>query len=113
MSADNGIYIAKFQDGYRVIEAQAIDNCLLDDSYPIEIRDAYRALYFGDCVVFDNLGTARAHASDIELDMLLYNFPILEYGVSLLDLSDRPFPKMSRTEAIETIDKYWDYKGLC
>ena len=31
MSADNGIYVAQFPDGYRVIHAQAIDNLWWND----------------------------------------------------------------------------------
>lgn len=50
MSADNGIYIAEFKDGFRVCHAQAIDNVFYGDDR--KFHQAQRVLYFGrsDCM---------------------------------------------------------------
>lgn len=107
MSADNGIYIAKCQDGYRVAEAQAIDNCFLNrDSFTQELEDAYRFLYFGDSKLFNSLESARLYASEIELDIYSSDIPILEYGICLIDFSDRPFIIMTKEEAEEINDSF-------
>jgi hypothetical protein len=41
MSADNGIYIAKFKDGYRVTHAQAIENV---DYYKVGTKEYLETL---------------------------------------------------------------------
>ena len=46
MSADNGIYIGKFDDGYRVIHAQAIEHC--EGSPDDDVTLAYINNYFGE-----------------------------------------------------------------
>lgn len=78
MSADNGIYVAHFPDGYRVAEIFAIDNL---DFYKIGTPE--RKQWLRDCFersqVFSDKPSAImfAHA-------LAERAPILEYGVSYL-----------------------------
>jgi hypothetical protein len=74
MSADNGIYIAKFPDGYRVTNSGAIENCWY---YPEDSVDRKQTLkdYFGDSPLFP-----------IEEEALLYAYKLskegyTEYGV--------------------------------
>ncbi len=83
MSADNGIYIAKFPDGYRVCEEQAIDNVTY---YPIGSKERKEELrkYFGDSKVFRTKEEAILFAHKLEDDILSSDFPILEYGVSYI-----------------------------
>ena len=58
MSADNGIYIGKFPDGYRVTHAQAIENI---DYYPHGSRKELEMIrnYFGKSQVFPTYEEAR------------------------------------------------------
>ena len=56
MSADNGIYIGVFDDGYRVIEAQAIDNC--EGSPDDETMLAYIHNYFKHAKLLSDRGEA-------------------------------------------------------
>lgn len=86
MSADNGIYIAKFPtkqcgEEYRVTHATAIENVDYDEY----VRD-----YFENEPTFDTLTEALEYASALETKILADDFcPILEYGVCVL----QPFPK--------------------
>ena len=76
ISADNGIYIAKFPDGYRVIYAQAIDNLWY---YPDGSEEQLTEIknYFEYAPVYDTRESAilAAYGKAKEYDML-------EYGVS-------------------------------
>lgn len=65
MSADNGIYIAKFPDGYRVAMAQCIENI---DYYPAGTKERKEMLrdYFGESKVYKFLWLARREADRIE-----------------------------------------------
>lgn len=81
MSADNGIYIAKFPDGYRVAHAQAIEDV---DYYPegSTERKGVLKLIFGKSEVYATLEEARTEAYKKEAEILDDDFcPILEYGV--------------------------------
>ena len=84
MSADNGIYIAKFPDGFRVVHAQAIEDI---DYYP-EGTDEYLdtlKFYFGGSPLYNSKEEAFEAAHDIEEDILADDFcPILEYGICYL-----------------------------
>jgi len=81
MSADNGIYIARFPEGYRVIEAAAIENI---DYYPegtlrrkIELKR-----YFGKAPLFLHRPDAFEYAYKLKEKVLNDPvFPVLEYGV--------------------------------
>lgn len=82
MSADNGIYIAKFPDGYRVAHAAAIDNL---DYYPEGSEERKQVLkdYFGDAKVFQTHEEAYSEAKRIEKEWVKddEDFCFLEYGI--------------------------------
>jgi hypothetical protein len=101
MSADNGIYIAKFpkSDGtfeFRVAEAGA--SSMLSMPYQPEIEDAYRVLHFGDAPTFSDEKEAAFHA--VSLAKTMYT----EYGVCSIDM-DRPLLNLSREEAYKVISQ--------
>ena len=82
MSADNGIYIAKFLDGYKVIEASAIDNL---DFYPKgseENRKEWQS-YFGKAKTFKTEAEAVHYAYELyrECDICEYGIVNLGEGV--------------------------------
>lgn len=83
MSADNGIYIAKFPDGYRVIEAMAIENI---NYYPKDSPEYLNELkqYFGNAEVYDSRAEALVAAGEMEDKILSSNYPVLEYGISYI-----------------------------
>jgi hypothetical protein len=113
MSADNGCYIGRFttEKGfeYRVIHAQAIENCdyssFVDDSYPTKLIHAYRIVYYGRSEIYDVEG-AWKKARELYEEILNSAFPICEYGVSEI-YYDEPFPNMTTKEASDYIDEYW------
>lgn len=82
MSADNGIYIAHFPDGVRVIHAQAIENL---DYFPVgSIERANEiARYFKDAKLFDDEDKAVKHAFEFSKQI-----NVLEYGIH--DLGQLP-----------------------
>ena len=121
MSADNGIYVLQSKDGYRVIEAQAIDNLwwwwkderLYDDKYvekeqkkgvenPYkdmgerreEINPRELLLYFGKCKVYKTKQKVMNEAVRLYNEIMNSDFPILEYGISFISgWEDKEFPK--------------------
>lgn len=78
MSADNGIYIAKFPDGYRVAYAMAIENI---EYYPKGSKERKEALkdYFGGSEVYVNEDEAILAGHNLAKE---YHY--LEYGVSCI-----------------------------
>lgn len=78
MSADNGIYIAKFKDGYRVAHIQAVDNLDFFPKGSQEETDEWKRC-FGKSTVFSSYDLALAEALT-----MAYDCPIVEYGVSYL-----------------------------
>lgn len=74
MSADNGIYVAKFPDGYRVVHAQAIDNLDYYKDEALRINEIHS--YFGRSTVIQTKDAALLEAHRMSKDI-----PILEYGV--------------------------------
>lgn len=116
MSADNGIYILKCLDGYRITEAQAIENIywyyyddrMYDPSFHHELIETHGDIpkeyysmhqkeelnpkmlmrYFGDSKVLQTEEEALKEAH-----RLAQESPILEYGVSFIrGWEDKPFP---------------------
>ena len=77
MSADNGIYIVRFPDGYRVADCQAIENI---DYYPRNSRERKNVLkdYFGKSKLFHT----KHQAFERAFDMAVGN--ITEYGIVFL-----------------------------
>jgi hypothetical protein len=109
MSADNGIYIGIFPTAggkeYRVIEAQAIDNCSFDDSLhdpiPGEVTEWYRVIYYRNAEVFTNKTEALIYAEKLANEQ-----EILEYGISGIEY-DRPLLPLHADEAEAKLNKYW------
>lgn len=96
MSADNGVYILKTrgreegQFEYRVTHAQAIDNLNYNaltgkDQKDFIPEEAFA--YFDGCEVFSQEEAAFAQAKQIAKD-----YPLLEYGICLLDFSHQEYP---------------------
>ena len=85
MSADNGIYIAKFPDGYRVTLAQAIDNI---DYFPKGSEERKKELrkYFGKSSLFQTEEKAMVFAQKLleEIPSNSEYYDILEYGICTL-----------------------------
>jgi hypothetical protein len=90
MSADNGIYIAKFPDGYRVAYAMAIENI---DYFPVGSKHRKKELehYFGNSPVFKKQKNAEKYAFKIyhkmekdEIENGMFGYFILEYGISYI-----------------------------
>ena len=83
MSADNGIYIVKFPEGFRVVHAQCIENI---DYYPEGTKERKEMLkdYFGQSEIYETREEALNQASKIYDDITNSDFPILEYGICFL-----------------------------
>lgn len=82
MSADNGIYIAEFPNGYRVIKAAAIDNLSLGDKV---IKEKYVRDYFCKAKLIPNLDAATRIAFKMEQE------GYTEYGVNNIGFFDLEF----------------------
>lgn len=114
MSADNGVYIGRFvKDGvysYRVIHAQAIENCDQNDDFPEELRNSYIARYYGQAKEIFSKDKAFEAAKKIYDEIMESNFPIVEYGIQEIHY-DIPFPRMTREEAAKYQNNFWGTKG--
>ncbi len=78
MSADNGIYIHKFTDGFRVVHSQAIENIYWEaDESGYNGRELWQ--YFKDSPVYQTRAEALEAASKLYDDI-----DILEYGMSFV-----------------------------
>lgn len=119
MSADNGIYIGRFitkgkisgaYEGldskyeYRVIHAQAIENCDRDIHTPSKVTDAIRVSYYDTSPIFHSPEEAWKDANRLSAKEL-----ILEYGVSEIHY-DEPFPTLTNEEAEVVITEYYNKK---
>ena len=85
MSADNGIYILKTKDQYRVIHAQAIDNL----SWSLIKRDSQREMV--PTRIVEYYGNSR-YTRDAEIAQkvafaMSRKYPVLEYGISILRIN--------------------------
>ena len=97
MSADNGIYILEtvgygVPSEYRVKHLQAIDNVYWDNvkkestnNQDIHIINA-RCMWNG-CKVFTDRVEALKEADRIYREIMGSDFPIIEYGISLITIS--------------------------
>jgi len=83
MSADNGIYIAKFPDGFRVCHEQAIENVWYHRK-GTKARKKMLKSYFGDSPIFKTKEKAIFYAHKLEEKVLSDFDGILEYGVCYL-----------------------------
>lgn len=85
MSADNGIYITQWNDGYRVAEASAIENIdFINDSISElenkRLQDEYRKSVFGRSEVFKTEDEAFDRARAIYSIFRKRGWPV-EYGI--------------------------------
>lgn len=115
MSADNGIYIGKFPRAndptifeYRVIHAQAIENCDDDPSgkFPNWLTDAYVVIYYGNAPTH----FTEREALDIAGRMLAKvdtEDGICEYGICSIEYT-RPMKSISYEQAKSLVDGYFD-----
>jgi hypothetical protein len=87
MSADNGIYIAQFPDGYRVCHGQAIENIDYFPEGAAERKDVLKD-YFGQSPIFDTLSKAQEYAQQLEDE-----YEWTEYGICF----------MGKYESFETV----------
>lgn len=85
MSSDNGIYIAQFPDGFRVIHAQAIDNLNYFEEGTEDWKNEFES-YYGNAKVFKIEEEAVLFAHN-----LAKNYDVLEYGVSSIGYFDYQF----------------------
>ena len=120
ISADNGIYILKSKDGYRVIHAQCIENlwwwwederlydeeyieantengmtsvfCDAPGGYRDELNPRELADYFGKAKAMEECD-AWDEAKRLYNEIMDSDFPILEYGISeIRGWEDKEFP---------------------
>lgn len=83
MSADNGIYILKTKDSFRVIHAQAIENLfytyLNNGTWKDDVVSTRAVEYYGDC----RYTRDESVALKIAMSMAKRE-PILEYGIKTI-----------------------------
>lgn len=117
MSADNGIYIAKFPIDdtksnfeYRVAHLQNIEDC-----FPQSYRPGYRPEYvvdalivvnFGDAKVFYVKDNARKYAEKLYDDEMNSESPIVEHGICEIEFT-KPVQEISKSKAENILSKYW------
>ena len=85
MSADNGIYIIKFPEGFCVAEAQCIENIDFFPEGTQEKRDELKN-YFGESKFYNTIEEANVRAKEIYNSIMEdpNGFGILEYGICYL-----------------------------
>lgn len=94
MSADNGVYILRTKDGYRVAHAQAIENidygCKEGEWNEEDVK-----MIFGRSKVHSEQKEALDEAVKIYNEIISDDFcPICEYGiVSIFKFKNKSFPK--------------------
>jgi len=115
MSADNGIYIAKFPIAgdssnveFRVKELQNIEDCYTNGctSLPLEVALATRVIAFSDAKVFENKKEAEMYAIQLYNNVMNGECPIIEYGICDIEFEE-PLPKISVKTARDFIDDYF------
>ena len=81
MSADNGIYLHKFPEGWKVCHTQAIENIfwLAEEG---KYNEKYLNEYFKDSPVFKTREEASIYAWKLYDEIMKSDFPIIEYGIS-------------------------------
>ena len=79
MSADNGIYIAEFNDGWRVVHAMAIDNLTYFEVGSAEEKNEWKS-YFSNSKLFNCIKSAKEEASRLFEYHTQDGWPV-EYGI--------------------------------
>lgn len=100
MSADNGIYIGQWNDGFRVAYCHAIDNVDCEG-----LKKEYEVVLFGLSKAFATKEEAREEAFRMENQIMNSDFPILEYGISSIGHRGE-WPQMSIKEADDKLSSY-------
>lgn len=75
MSSDNGIYIAQFKDGFRVVHGMAVDNLKYYPRGSQDEMDTWKDFFCGS-ITYATLQEAYEQANILYLD-----WPICEYGI--------------------------------
>lgn len=103
MSADNGIYIAKFPEGYRVIHAQAIENIDFHPQGSFWWKETMKS-YFGEAKSIETIQEALIEANRIYTEVQNYecSLGIIEYGLVVLG----NYPSFMH----ETLQEYYERK---
>lgn len=107
MSADNGIYILKTKDQYRVIHAQAIENLYYShlNSYNSELFPTRIVEYYGDCRYTRDFDKAMKVATAMERRV-----GYTEYGIKIFHINKtwNQIVKETKELAIKEIEKFKD-----
>jgi len=89
MSADNGIYIAEFPDGFRVIHAQAIENLYFYEEGSKEWHDTIDG-YFKESKVLKTEKEARKTAQEMN-KKITDEYLFTEYGICSIGFFNHKF----------------------
>ena len=107
MSADNGIYILKTKDQYRVIHAQAIENLYHShiNSYNSELVPTRIIEHYGDCRYTRDFDKAMKVATAMER-----RSGYTEYGIKIFHINKtwNQIVKEAKELAIKEIEKIKD-----
>lgn len=88
MSADNGIYIAEFPDGFRVVHTQAIDNLHFHEADSKEWHQTIED-YYGEAGVFTK---EKAYGEALRLEKkAIDEMGFTEYGICSIGFFDHKF----------------------
>lgn len=100
MSADNGVYILRTNDGeIRVAHAQAIENIRQGKT---TLDKASIILYFKDSEVYTDGDKAFQKATE-----LLEDVGYAEYGICAIDL-DISYPNITPSQAMISMEDYYE-----
>lgn len=100
MSADNGVYILKCKDQYRVKHDQEIENLWWNGwAYAPEVVPCQIVRYFGDCKYTRNSDMAIGIALKILKDM-----SVCEYGIRIIPC-DMTWEEVERRGLVQLINK--------
>lgn len=89
MSADNGIYVAKFKNGWKVIHSQCVDGNIFYYRENTKARKKVIKTYFKDAKLLKTLEEKNNEIDKLYNEIMDDDFPILEHGtVDLGELED-------------------------
>jgi len=96
ISSDDGIYILKSNDGYRVVNATSIDNLYWWDGEGMkeDLNPERLIEYFGDCKVIKTKKKALDEAERLEVENLKTFGYNTEYGIQFISgWENKDFPQ--------------------
>lgn len=107
MSADNGVYVARFplsaeicSPVWRVAHAQNIEDTE-DCDLPREVTDAFRVAKFGESQMHTSEASALAEANKLYQDL-----DVCEYGICWLEF-DRPLPAWTPEHVSAVLEEFF------